>query len=242
MNFILGLIIGSFLNVCIYRIPKKQSIIYPSSYCIHCKHKLNFLDLIPVISYILLKGKCRYCNNPINIQYPLVEIINLVLYLIILYIFGFTYKFFSYAFFASFLLTIFFIDLNNKTIPNKITLTGFIFILVFKILESIFYNSFEPLLQSFLGLLVGSLPLLIITILTNGIGLGDIKLMAVIGMWLGFKLTYLTLLIGIISAGLTGLILIFININYRKAYIPFAPFLTTAAFVSLIQSAINISL
>jgi leader peptidase (prepilin peptidase)/N-methyltransferase len=199
-----------------------------------CGHRLEVLDLFPIVSYILLNGKCRYCGSKVSIQYPIVELANAVLYVILFYKFYFTLYFFSWAFFVSWLLVIFVIDLKSKIIPNKLNLAGFIIIVILKMIESITVSSFTPLLDAGLGMLVGAVPLIIIIVFSHGgMGAGDMKLMAVIGLWLGLKLTYLTLVIGIIIAAIVAIGLIIIKKKSLKSSIAFGPFLTTAAFVAL---------
>lgn len=232
---ILGLVIGSFLNVCIYRIPQKKSIIYPSSHCTKCGHKLYVLDLIPVISYIALKSKCRYCKSKISSRYLIIEITNSLLYLIFFIKFKFTLEFFSYCFLISLLLVVFVIDLRYKIIPNKINLFGFTIILTIKVLESLYYLSFAPLVDSILGLLIGAVPILLVILITNGgMGAGDMKLMAVIGMWFGLKFTYLVLVIGILAASIMAVILLATKQSTKKSELPFAPFLFISTFICLI--------
>lgn len=232
---ILGLVIGSFLNVCIYRIPQKESIVYPSSHCTKCGHKLYVLDLIPVISYIALKGKCRYCKSKISLRYLIIEITNSLLYFVLFIKFKFTLEFFSYCFLISLLLVVFVIDLSYKIIPNKINLFGFTIILTIKVLESLYYLSFAPLVDSILGLLIGAVPILLVILITNGgMGAGDMKLMAVIGMWFGLKFTYLVLVIGIFAASIMAVILLATKQSTKKSELPFAPFLFISTFICLI--------
>lgn len=232
---ILGLVIGSFLNVCIYRIPQKESIVYPSSHCTKCGHKLYIPDLIPVISYIALKGKCRYCKSKVSLRYLIIEITNSLLYVVLFIKFKLTLEFFSYCFLISLLLVVFVIDLRYKIIPNKINLFGFSIILTIKILQSLYYLSFAPLLDSTLGLLIGAVPILLVILITNGgMGAGDMKLMAVIGMWFGLKFTYLVLLIGILAASIMAIILLVTKQSTKKSELPFAPFLFVSTFICLI--------
>ncbi len=232
---ILGLVIGSFLNVCIYRIPKKESIIYPPSHCINCGHRLHIFDLIPVISYIFLKGRCRYCTSKISINYLIIELINALLYFILFIKFEISAEFFSYCFLISFLLIVFVIDLNYKIIPNKLNLFGFSVILIIKIAESLYYLSFAPLIDSILGLLIGATPILLVILISNGaMGAGDMKLMAVIGMWFGLKFTYLILVIGLLAASIMAVIILITKNGTKKSQIPFAPFLSISTFICLI--------
>lgn len=232
--FILGSIIGSFLNVCIYRIPLKQSISFPPSHCMNCGHRLGVLDLFPIVSYLFLKGQCRYCGSKVSVQYPMIELTNALLYIMLFYKFYFTVEFFACAFFVSWLLVIFVIDLKSKIIPNKLNLTGFIIIVVLKSIESMTLQSITPLLEAGLGLLIGGIPLLLIILISRGgMGAGDMKLMAVIGMWLGLKLTYIALLIAVVMAAIVSMLLIITKKKKLKSTIAFGPFLTAAAFIVL---------
>lgn len=221
--------------MCIYRIPQKESIVYPSSHCTKCGHKLYIPDLIPVISYIALKGKCRYCKSKVSLRYLIIEITNSLLYVVLFIKFKLTLEFFSYCFLISLLLVVFVIDLRYKIIPNKINLFGFSIILTIKILQSLYYLSFAPLLDSTLGLLIGAVPILLVILITNGgMGAGDMKLMAVIGMWFGLKFTYLVLLIGILAASIMAIILLVTKQSTKKSELPFAPFLFVSTFICLI--------
>lgn len=221
--------------MCIYRIPQKESIVYPSSHCTKCGHKLYVPDLIPVISYIALKGKCRYCKSKVSLRYLIIEITNSLLYVVLFIKFKLTLEFFSYCFLISLLLVVFVIDLRYKIIPNKINLFGFSIILTIKILQSLYYLSFAPLLDSTLGLLIGAVPILLVILITNGgMGAGDMKLMAVIGMWFGLKFTYLVLLIGILAASIMAIILLVTKQSTKKSELPFAPFLFVSTFICLI--------
>ena len=133
--FIYGLLIGSFLNVCIFRIPKKESIAFPSSYCPKCKTKLKWYDNIPLLSFIVLRGKCRYCKDKISVQYPLVEFSNAILYLILYNHFGLSIDFIFYALISSVLVAITFIDLLEMLIPDSLVIIILILSILHKILN-----------------------------------------------------------------------------------------------------------
>ena len=232
--FILGLIIGSFLNVCIFRIPLKQSIAFPSSHCFHCHHTLGGLDLIPLLSFIFLKGKCRYCGEKISIQYPMIELTNGVLYLLLFLKFGLSYSFIFYALFSSLLLVISMIDFKTGIIPNKLIIFGILLGSIYLMMNWIINRSFLIIKDGILGFLAGALMIFaIIVISRGGMGAGDMKLMGVIGLFLGLKGVVLSLFLGILVGGIIGAVLLMTKIKDRKSAIPFGPFLALGTFVSL---------
>ena len=120
--FIMGITIGSFLNVCIYRIPRGESVVSPPSRCTRCSHSLAWYDLMPILSYIFLKGKCRYCREGISPRYPIIEALNGILYLFIFYYFGLSFEFYFYCFMASILIVICLIDYYERIIPDGLVL------------------------------------------------------------------------------------------------------------------------
>ncbi|HHW56715.1 MAG TPA: prepilin peptidase [Clostridia bacterium] len=228
--FLFGTIIGSFLNVVIYRTPRKESIVYPPSHCPKCEHELNAIDLMPILSYILLKGRCRYCKEKISIRYPVVETLTGILFLIIYYKFGLDFKAFSYIFLASLLISISFIDMEHKIIPNKIIIAGFIGGIIFRMLM---YN--YGFMDYIIGLLLGGGILLLISLISGGeMGGGDIKLMALIGLFVGWKLTIVTLFLSVVIGALAGAILVALKIKGRKDYISFAPYISLAWLISIL--------
>ena len=135
--FIYGLLIGSFLNVCIYRIPRDESIVFPSSHCTTCSTKLKWYDNIPLFSYITLKGKCGYCGEKISIQYPLIELLNAILYLLLFYKFNLSVDFVFYALISSVLLAITIIDIKEMIIPDSLVIT----ILILSILDKLIIHT-----------------------------------------------------------------------------------------------------
>lgn len=228
--FIFGTIIGSFLNVVIYRLPRNESIVYPPSHCTKCKSELKPYDLVPVFSYIILKGRCRYCGDKISIRYPIVELITGLIYLILFIYFGISIKSLSYAFLVSLLIVITFIDIEHKIIPNKIILIGLIAGAVFRVLM-FNYGVWDYIVGFFLG---GGVLLLISLLSGGGMGGGDIKLMALIGLFVGWKLTISTLFIAVLLGAVGGIILIALKIKTRKDYIPFGPYISIACIISIL--------
>lgn len=223
-----GLLIGSFLNVCIYRIPKGKSISYPPSHCPRCKERLKPIDLIPILSYIFNKGRCRYCGEGISPQYPIVEFLNGLIYLILYLRFGLTILFFKYAILASLLIVISFIDYKYKIIPDRLNL----FCLCVGILFILLYGNKWLMLNSAIGLFTGGGLFLIIAVVTKGaMGGGDIKLMGALGLCLGWQYILLTSLLSFIIGAIISLLLLALKIKSRKDYIPFGPFISIAAIV-----------
>jgi len=233
--FILGLIVGSFSNVCIYRIPRNESIIYPASHCPKCCSKIKPFDNIPLFSFILLKGRCRHCKSKISIQYPMVELLTGLIYLIIYLIYGFSVQTLIYIILSSALIIIAFIDLNEQIVPDVISLPGIVigFILSF----FVFYISF---INSALGVVVGGGIILIIGLAGSVIfkkeamGGGDVKLAAMIGAFLGWRYIIISLFLGFFLGALAGIFLIMAKIKSREDAVPFGPFIVLGSFITLL--------
>lgn len=233
--FILGLVIGSFLNVCIFRIPLKKSIVFPASHCFHCKHELKPLDLLPFFSFFILKGKCRYCGEKISIQYPLIELVTGLLFLFVLINYGLSFYSFFYMIFISLLLIVAIIDYKKGIIPNVLILFGLIFGMVYNISIVITTYSFDRLKEGIIGFLVGTAIIFIIILVSRGgMGAGDLKLMGVIGLFLGYKGVILTIFLGVLLGGIFAIIILIAKLKERKSTIPFGPFLCMGAFIALI--------
>nr|WP_158739163.1 A24 family peptidase [Defluviitalea raffinosedens] len=231
---VIGFIVGSFLNVCVFRIPLKESIIFPPSHCMYCQHKLGILDLIPLLSFIFLKGQCRYCGKKINMQYPVIELANGMIYWILFRKFGLSYSFMFYALFSSLLLVIAVIDFRTQMIPNKLIIFGILLGTIFITIDYIINRSFLAIQNGITGFLAGALMILIIILISQGgMGAGDMKLMGVIGLFLGFRGVIMSFFLGVLLGGIIGVILLATKIKDRKAAIPFAPFLVLGTFASL---------
>jgi leader peptidase (prepilin peptidase)/N-methyltransferase len=230
----LGLLIGSFLNVVIHRLPRKQSLMWPGSHCPACDAAIGPLDNIPVVSYVFLRGCCRSCGIHITGRYPIVEAVNGLAYGLIVWYFGLGWQSVIYAALFSALLVVSYIDLDHQIIPDAITLPGmglgvFAAVTVLPI----------GLLDSVLGLLLGGGVLFALAWISpylfgkEGMGGGDIKLLAMIGAFLGWKPVVLTMLIGAIAGASVGVTLIALNVLRRDQYLPFGPFLAFGAIVSM---------
>ncbi|KXZ40794.1 type 4 prepilin peptidase 1 Aspartic peptidase. MEROPS family A24A [Alkalithermobacter thermoalcaliphilus JW-YL-7 = DSM 7308] len=228
--FIFGILIGSFLNVCIYRIPKGKSIIYPSSSCTICNNKLKFFDLIPIISYIFLKGKCRYCENKISIKYPLIELTNGIIYLILFLKFGLSILTIKYFIISSILIVITFIDYEYTIIPDELIIFGFISVFIIYLLD----NFSIGFINSFIGLLVGGGLFLTIALITKGaMGGGDVKLMGLLGFAIGPLNILLNAFLSFMIGAIICIVLLSLGIKNKKDYIPFGPFIAVAWFITI---------
>ncbi len=223
--FILGLAFGSFFNVLIYRLPESENFINSRSYCPKCNTKLKYYDLIPIISYITLKGKCRYCQKRISIRYPLIELLTALLYTISYLYFGLSLYLLMVILLISLLIIITFIDLDYMIIPHSLTITG---IVVFTLYQLIINQ--ESILTYLYGLIFG-FAFLAIFVFFNAMGGGDAMLAAMFGMFFGLEKTFVLLMISFIIGGIFSLIVVILKKKDRKDKIPFGPFLTTAALL-----------
>ncbi|MBI5096615.1 MAG: prepilin peptidase, partial [Nitrospirae bacterium] len=227
--FILGAVIGSFLNVCIYRLPLQQSIISPSSHCPHCHIPVKFYDNIPILSFLLLRGKCSSCGNPRSVQYMLVEILNAASYALILWRFGLSVESAIYAALFSSLLVASVIDLHHRIIPDVITIPG----TIAGLLASAFILP-GGIKGSVIGTLVGSGIFFIAAVASRGgMGGGDIKLIAMLGSFLGWINVIITIILSSFIGSLVGILMMIFLGKGRKYPIPFGPFLAVGGIISL---------
>ncbi|MCY6370905.1 prepilin peptidase [Clostridium ganghwense] len=227
---VLGLLIGSFLNVCIYRIPREESIAYPPSHCTNCKNGIKPYDLIPVISYIFLKGKCRYCGQKISIRYPLTELFTGIIFVGIYGHYGLSIEFLKFAVLACFLIVIGIIDLDTTDIYFKTTISGVIIGVIFLF---IYYFKGDSISTYILGALIGGGFISLIILLTGGMGWGDAEMCFLAGMYLGWKLTALMLFLSVILGAVIGVLLIITKKKSRKDYIPFGPYIAMGAMIAV---------
>jgi leader peptidase (prepilin peptidase)/N-methyltransferase len=237
---IFGLAIGSFLNVIIYRLPKHQSIILPASHCPKCQHQLAIYDNIPVLSYLILAGRCRYCKQKISFLYPLIEISSSVIVVVSLYYFGLGIKFVATSFFLLVLLVISAIDLQHKIIPNLIILpaiaTGIGLVLISQLwkVKALPLVDNSSLINSGSGFLIGGGLLLVVALARpGGMGGGDIKLAAFLGIFLG-RYVLVGLFIGFLIGSIVGLIAIIAGTKSRKSLLSFGPYLALGAVITII--------
>ena len=232
---IFGLVIGSFLNVCICRIANEESIAFPPSHCTNCGYELKAKDLIPVLSYIFLGGKCRSCKEKISIQYPIVEILNAILYIAIYLKFGFTLNLFKFCLFASLLIVIGFIDFKTKYVYNSTVVFGVVSGILFAVLEWMETKSIPW--NYIAGAFIGFGIIYLIVILTRGMGEGDIDIALICGLFLGIKGILVTLFLAIILGGIVATIILIFKLKERKAEIAFGPYLAIGGIIACLYGS-----
>lgn len=251
LAFVLGAIVGSFLNVCIHRMPLAESVVWPSSHCPRCKKRIPAYDNIPFISFLLLRGKCRFCHQGISLRYPLVELLTAFSFVLLLHTFHLTFDFFMYLILVCSLIIATFVDIKHRIIPDEVSLGGMIVGFILSCIKGlsvhpVHYN-FASLFDSGAGILLGGgiiyltgagFDLIYFKLLkkppingeTESMGGGDVKLLAMIGAFLGWKAALVTFLM----APVLGLVFGLYNVMVKKDHtIPYGPFLAIAAVISL---------
>lgn len=229
--FLYGIVIGSFLNVCIYRIPKQENIAKVRSHCMQCGHQLKWYELIPLFSYLLQGGKCRVCKTKISVQYPLIEGANGILYVFIFMINGINVDSLLYCLLTSTLLVLSVIDFRTYEIPIGINY----FILVLGLLRTVLHNTHWA--EHVIGFFAVSVVLYIIIIATKGrgIGGGDMKMMAVCGLFLGWKEIILAFLLGCIIGSVVHVIRM--RVTKCDHVLALGPYLSIGVFISMLWGA-----
>jgi len=234
ISFIFGAVVGSFLNVCILRIPAEKSIAYPPSHCPKCHSPIKWYDNIPMISYLILMGKCRSCKERISFRYPLIELLTALFSLAAALMFGPTLTYLVYFAFVSSLIVITFIDLDHQIIPDIISLPGIpLGFLASFIVPEITYK------ESLIGIVIGGGLLLLVAIAyefiakKEGMGGGDVKLLAMIGAFLGWKGVLFTIFSGSLVGTIIGVTIMVAQGKDSKYAIPFGPFLSMGALLYL---------
>ncbi len=228
-----GLVIGSFLNVCIYRLQKHVSISKPRSHCPNCKHQLKYWENIPVLSYLLLRGKCSNCKIKISVRYPLVEILTALTFVVIYYYFDVSIETFLLMLFFSIVVILTFIDIDVQLLPNNLLIISIFPIIAFILINQT--NSYlnhisGAVLLALLFLLIGYIGKLVYKV--DSMGMGDVKYAAVIGLLLGWKIGILALVIAFFSAAAIIVIIAMYKKLSRKQKMPFGPFLSIGCFIA----------
>ncbi len=258
LALVLGLLVGSFLNVCIHRWPRDESVVAPRSRCPHCGKQIALYDIIPVISYVLLRGRCRACEAPISIRYPVVELLNGLLFAYLVARFGLQPLTCKLAIFSSMMLVLIFTDLTEYILPDEITLGGLVlgillspFVPIEPILAPIFWflTGVQPpvwaisLTESVFGALVlGGLLYTVGEVYyrvrnLEGLGLGDVKMMAMVGAFWGIGDAFMILIWGAIIGAVTGVLIVLIGRKEWSYALPFGSYLgATAIFVTIWRS------
>ncbi len=254
---LVGLVVGSFLNVCIHRLPRKESIVFPGSHCPLCDNAIKPYDNIPVLSYLLLRGKCRSCKRSISFQYPLVELLSGLAFCSCGLEWNFAPATFINSLFLSVVIVLVFIDYHHKILPNVLTLPGTVIGILLSPLQSgVYYDDiatlnlasllpFEdvqfplPWVGSILGAVIGAGVLYLVafayelTRKKQGLGMGDVKMMAMVGAFLGWQLALLTIFAGSFLGSLCGIFLMLFHGKNLQFKIAFGTFLGAGAALSL---------
>ena len=229
---VLGLAVGSFLNVCVHRLPRGQSLNSPPSRCPQCDYRLRWFDNIPVVSYAMLVGRCRKCGARISIRYPIVELVTMILFVLHGAVFGWTPLLIPRLVFACAMVVLFAIDLEHQLLPNSITLPG--------IIVGLIASAVLPpgIIDALIGVLIGGGVLWLIGEAYfrysghEGMGGGDVKMLAMIGAFLGWKLVLVTLVLSSVLGSIIGLIVIAARKGGMKYALPYGTFLALGALVA----------
>jgi leader peptidase (prepilin peptidase)/N-methyltransferase len=224
-----GAVIGSFLNVCIHRLPLGSSVVWPASACPHCRRELSWYENIPVVSFLALRARCRTCQAPISIRYPCVEALTSAMFVLAWWSYGPGPLLASRLVFGCALIVLFAVDLEHHLLPNAITLPGIVAGFAFSFVT-------EPgWVASLVGILAGGGVLYLVAVVyfwvrhEEGLGMGDPKMLAMIGAFLGWRLTLLTLMLASLSGTVIGLAMIAAGRGSMKYALPFGTFLAIGA-------------
>jgi leader peptidase (prepilin peptidase)/N-methyltransferase len=231
---LVGLVVGSFLNVCIHRLPRAESVAWPGSHCPQCGHAIAWYDNVPVVSYLWLRGRCRYCRASIPVRYLLVEIVTALLFVTLVAIFQPGLLLVSRLVFGCALIVLFVIDLDHRILPNIITVTGVPIGFAFSALSG------EPgWRSSLIGIVAGGgIPMAIAWLYERirgheGLGMGDVKMLAMIGAFLGWQQMLVTLVLASFLGSIVGVAFIMAGKGTRYA-LPFGTFLAIGALVAVV--------
>jgi leader peptidase (prepilin peptidase)/N-methyltransferase len=226
---VIGAVIGSFLNVCIYRLPRGTSVVWPASSCESCGRELSWYDNLPVVSWVALRAKCRTCKAPLSVRHPIIEALTAIMFGAAAWYYGPTLLLASRLVFGCALIVLFAIDLEHHLLPNVVTLPGIVVGLVFSAVT-------EPgWLASLIGIVIGGGVLWLIAEVyyrvrhEEGLGMGDVKMLAMIGAFIGWQLTIVTLMMASFAGSIVGVALIAARKGDMKYALPFGTFLAMGA-------------
>ena len=226
---VLGAMVGSFLNVCIYRLPRDKSIVWPASACPHCNRPLAWFENVPIIGYLVLRGRCRTCSGAIGARYPIVEAVTALMFFLGWWYFGPGLLVVSRLIFGCALIVLFAIDLEHHILPNVITLPGIVVGFAFSFFAD------PGWFESLIGIVVGGGLLWAVAEgyyrlrHEEGLGMGDVKMLAMVGAFIGWKLTLVTLMLGSFSGSIIGIFFIVTERGGLKYALPFGTFLAIGA-------------
>lgn len=247
-SFVLGAMVGSFLNVCIYRIPRGLSVVRPRSKCPKCDNAIAWFDNLPIVSWLTLGAKCRHCGQPISWLYPLVEAITGTLFFLVFWRFGISVATPIYMLLAAALVLVTFVDLTDWTIPDEVTLPGIVIGIVVAALgmmlgreSGLFLHDQYSILNAIIGAVVGAGilygldKLALILLKKPGMGLGDVKLMAMLGAFFGWSGALMTIMFGAIVGSIFGIAMVLYQRSKGEPeashYLPFGPYLALGGLI-----------
>lgn len=233
-----GLLVGSFLNVVIARVPAGESVVHPRSRCPRCGTEITARDNIPVVSWVILHGRCRQCTEPISVRYPFVEIAHVLLWLVMLWRFGWAWELPAYLYFASVGLALAVIDIDTKRLPNPLTLPSYLVIGLLLLLPAVMDGDWSAYVRAWMAAaaLFGFYFLLAV-VYPSGMGFGDVKLAGVLGLvlgWLGWGELVVGGFLGFLLGALIGGGLMLVRKAGRKSKIPFGPFMLLGALLAIV--------
>lgn len=239
--FVFGLNIGSFLNVVIWRVPRGESVVRPPSHCPRCDQEISHRDNVPVASWLLLRGRCRHCSEPISARYPAVELLTGLLFAAMTLRFGISPELPAFLYLASIGVALSLIDLDTKRLPNVIVLPSYVSAGVLLSVAAAASGEWDNLLRAALGMAVMyAFYFALVVIKPGGMGFGDVKLAGVLGLylgWLGWGVLVVGLFLGFLSGGVIGGALMAAGRATRKSKIPYGPFMIAGALVAVFVGA-----
>jgi leader peptidase (prepilin peptidase)/N-methyltransferase len=238
VSAVFGLAIGSFLNVVIWRVPRGESVVSPPSHCPRCDHPIRQRDNIPVLSWLLLRGRCRDCQHPISPRYPLVELATAILFAVVAVSFGASWELPAYLYLAAITVALAMIDIDVRRLPDAIVLPSYGVALVLLLLPAILDSRWDDLLRAVLGgLALFAGYFLLVLIKPGAMGFGDVKLAGVLGIylgWLGWGVLLVGAFAGFLLGGVYGIVLMLAGRAGRKSKIPYGPFMLAGAMLAVL--------
>jgi len=229
--FVVGLSVGSFINVLVFRSDNLKSVIAGRSHCPNCQHNLAWYDLVPLVSFIMLRGKCRYCGKKISIQYPLVELSTGLIFLLLALYFGVAFDMLFYAIIMAILMVVVLVDIRTQMVPEQFVWAA----LILALAGGWYFGEHFGALKMIYGVLVGALPLAILSVASREkwMGYGDVKIGAILGALTGFPASIFVLMTSFILGAVVGLVYMKVTGQGAKTTVPFAPFLVAATLLGI---------
>ncbi len=238
---VFGLIIGSFLNVVIWRLPRRENLSHPGSHCPKCEHPIRAYDNIPMLSWLILRGKCRDCGNAISVRYPLVEAFTGLMFAVSGALVGYSIMLLPMLWFVAVGIALSMIDIDVKRLPNSLVLTSWAVVAGGLLLTAAMEGEWSNLAYAGLGAVcMGAVYLLLALVYPAGMGMGDVKLAVLLGMvlgWFGMAEVVVGFFLGFLLGAVYGLALIAVKRAGRKSAVPFGPFMIAGAWVALLWGA-----